>query len=119
MQTRNILIERAWCWQVLKPVPRLLKIPESTPEGSERQKHAASGQAVQTEMTKHGVAGDEHKTRSRFTRKQCIEYAKVLKQQGQAIKNPYALGTTLWKSTEQDEYIMIWLGEKASAETAA
>jgi hypothetical protein len=74
---------------------------------------------IQTEMMKPDVAGDERKARSRFTREQCIEYAKALKQQGQAIKNPYALGTTLWKSGEQDEEIMIWLGEKASAETAA
>ena len=105
--------------QALKPLPRLLKITEPAKGDGGQNNHGPGARANQPESTRPDDACTDYKPGSRFTKQQCIEYAKARKEKGQDIKNPCALGTELWKSGEQDEEIMLWLQAEASDENVA
>lgn len=106
--------------QAAETVPRLLRSTESV---EERGKHGLTGIGAgaiqQMKNTKLGEACENNGFKSRFSKQVCIEYAKACQERGQNIRNPYALGTGLWKSGESDEEIMLWLRMKESDEGAA
>ncbi len=79
----------------------------------EKESHAAtSSSSIITATVSSPALPSFAVTASRFSKEVCIEFAKARQQTEGKIVNPYALGTTMAKTTDYDEQIALWLQSK-------